>query len=60
MGHDDQPAICASPSSEWGAHAEALVEGEAHWRALLQVAEQTGRVDRMLDAAVEGSACPAE
>ena len=58
MGHDDQPAICATPSPAWGAHSEAAVAGEARWRRLLDVARRTGRMDRMLDLAVDGRACP--
>lgn len=58
MGHDDQPAICADPSGGWGRHDAALTEGEARWRALVRVARETGRMDRMLDTAVGGASCP--
>jgi len=58
MGHDDQPAICADPSDGWGRHDAALTEEEARWQGLVRVARETGRMDRMLDAAVGGSSCP--
>ena len=58
MGHDDQPAICADPSAGWGRHDAALIDAETRWRALVRVARETGRMDRMLDAAVGGRACP--
>ncbi len=60
MGHDDQPAICASPSPGWGRHDFALIEGEAGWQRLVDLARSTGRMDRMLDVAVGGPSCPGE
>ena len=58
MGHDDQVAICATPSTDWATGEAVLVDGELRWRRLLQVVDETGRMDRMLDAAVNGTACP--
>ena len=58
MGHDDQPAICATPSPAWGRHDAAMVAAEARWREWVAVARETGRMDRFLDHGVGGRSCP--
>ncbi len=57
MGHDDQPAICATPSPGWGANDPSLWAGERAYQALVSVARASGRVDRMLADAVGGEVC---
>jgi len=58
MGHDDQVAICADPHAGWGGHHAGLVEQEARWQKLLDVARSSGRMDAFLDAAIGGASCP--
>lgn len=58
MGHDDQPAVCATPDPGWGRHEPHLIEGERRWRRLEAIARESGRMQDVLDAGLGRDTCP--